>query len=202
MRQYDDKLMSSAIKVALMAMGEDSKRQGLQGTPDRVARAWREMLAGCWEDPAQVLKTSSGEDGFTGTGYDGMVVLAGYSFTSVCEHHLLPFIGLADVGYLPALGEQATVVGLSKLGRLVDVFARRLQVQERLTTQVAQALQEHLQPRGVGVRMRAVHLCMACRGVRKPGTMTTQVVLGAMRDQPQVRAEFWQNCEALARVPV
>jgi GTP cyclohydrolase I len=191
---HDHDAAAQAVRDLLLAVGEDPTRQGLQGTPDRVARAWAEMLEGYRLDAAQVLRTSDGADGFTDTdGFDQMVVLTGFPFHSTCEHHLLPFGGVADVGYLP--GEAGLVVGLSKLGRLVDLYARRLQVQERLTQQVAQALQDHLQPRGVGVRLRAVHHCMVCRGVRRAGTMATEVLLGGFREQHAVRDEFWHLCD-------
>jgi GTP cyclohydrolase I len=195
-RQFDSDAAAQAVRDLLAAVGEDVAREGLLGTPDRVARAWAEMLSGYALDPAQVLKTSDGGDGFNGTGYDGLVVLAGVPFYSTCEHHLLPFGGLADIGYLP--GDSGTVVGLSKLARLVDVYAQRLQVQERMTGQIAQALQTHLQPRGVGVRLRATHHCMVCRGVRKAGTMGTEVLLGAFRDHA-VRDEFWHLCNGAIR---
>lgn len=184
-----------AVRDLLVAVGEDPDREGLLATPDRVARSWAELLSGYAQDPADVLRTSDGADGFGDLdGYDGMIVLADYPLHSTCEHHLLPFVGVADVGYLP--GEDGKVVGLSKLGRLVDVFARRLQVQERLTRQVAGGLMAHLGARGVGVRVRATHQCMACRGVRKAGTMATEVLLGDFRDHA-VRDEFWHLCEPL-----
>tara|TARA_R110000824_G_scaffold249220_2_gene438147 strand:- start:2430 stop:2909 length:480 start_codon:yes stop_codon:yes gene_type:complete len=156
------------------------------------------MLAGYWQDPSDILKTHSGEHGFTGVDYEGMVVLADYPFSSVCEHHLLPFRGRADVGYLPNTGDDGTVVGLSKLGRLVDLYSRRLQVQERLTTQIANGLQTHLNPRGVAVRIRGIHFCMACRGVGKGGTMATEVALGAMKNH-HLRTEFHRLCQPLDR---
>lgn len=188
---------SDAVRQLLAALGEDTQREGLQGTPDRVAKAWTEMLSGMHLQPADVLRTSTGGDGFSDVGgFDQMVVLADIPFHSVCEHHMLPFSGFADVGYLP--GDSGLVVGVSKLARLVDVYARRLQVQERMTQQVAQTLNEHLQARGVGVRVRGVHHCMSCRGVRKAGTMATEVLLGAFRDHA-VRAEFWQMCNPLPR---
>lgn len=183
------------VRALLVAIGEDPAREGLQDTPGRVIRAWQEMTAGYRLNPLEVLKTSSGRDGFSDVnGYDGMIVLSGIPFYSVCEHHLLPFTGQADVGYLPAEG--GPVVGLSKLARLVDVFARRLQVQESMTQQIADALYSALGPRGVGVRVRAVHQCMTCRGVRKTGaTMSTEVLLGAFREHA-IRAEFWNLCGA------
>jgi len=194
---YDAKKVEEAIALFLAAAGEDPEREGLQGTPDRVARAWREILKGYNETPSEVLKTHRGEDGFVDIdGYDQMVVLSDLPFYSTCEHHLLPFSGLADIGYLP--GESGLVVGLSKLARIVDTFARRLQVQERLTRQIADALEEHLKPAGVAVRIRAKHECMACRGVNKGGTMATEALVGAFREHA-VRAEFWSLCQPIPR---
>jgi len=193
----DKQAAADAVRALLTAVGEDVHREGLRGTPERVAKAWSEMLEGMNLQPGDVLSTSTGDAGFSEVGgYDQMIVLADIPFHSVCEHHMLPFTGVADVGYLP--GTTGLVVGVSKLARLVDLYARRLQVQERLTQQVADALAAHLHARGVGVRVRAVHHCMACRGVRKTGTMTTEVLLGAFR-QHEVRAEFWHLCEPLPR---
>ena len=193
----DKNAAAEAVRALLLAVGEDTEREGLHGTPERVAKAWLEMLAGMHQQASEVLRTSTGSDGFSDIGgFDQMVVLADIPFHSVCEHHMLPFSGFADVGYLP--GESGTVVGVSKLARLVDLYARRLQVQERMTQQVATALQDHLSARGVGVRLRAVHHCMSCRGVRKAGTMTTEVLLGRFREHA-VRAEFWQLCSPLPR---
>lgn len=186
---------AAAVRDLLLALGEDPERDGLQATPARVAKAWGEQLRGYTQNPAEVLKTSNGTKGFEAS-YDGMIVLAGYPVHSTCEHHLLPFMGLADVGYMPAEGGK--VVGLSKLGRLVDLYASRLQMQERLTQQVAHALREQLEARGVGVRVRAVHLCMECRGVRKSGTMSTESLLGCFQEHA-VRSEFWHLCEPLPR---
>ena len=193
----DMRAAADAVRALLTAVGEDIDREGLRGTPERVAKAWTELLSGMTLKPADVLHTSTGDAGFSEVGgYDQMIVLADIPFHSVCEHHMLPFSGVADVGYLP--GDTGVVVGVSKLARLVDLFARRLQVQERLTQQVADALSLHLQARGVGVRVRAVHHCMSCRGVRKSGTMSTEVLLGAFRNH-EVRAEFWHLCNPLPR---
>lgn len=186
-----------AAAELLASFGEDCGREGLLKTPERVAKAWREMLVGYDQDPAEVLKTSAGEVGFREGGVDQMVVIGGIEFSSVCEHHLLPFLGVADVGYLPN-PEDPIVVGASKLPRLVDVFARRLQVQERMGQQIASALDEHLQPLGVGVRVRASHLCMVCRGVSKRAPMATEVLLGRFRE-PQIRAEFWALADFATR---
>jgi GTP cyclohydrolase I len=172
---------TDAVVRLLQMMGEDPGREGLADTPARVVRAWREMTAGYRIDPAEVLSVSFDER------CDELVVLRGIEFYSTCEHHLLPIIGQATVGYLP--GER--VIGLSKLARIVDCFARRLQVQERMTRQIAEALDEHLQPRGVGVVVSATHGCMTCRGVMKPGAeMVTSALLGFMRDNAALRAEF------------
>jgi len=179
--------IEQAVHDMLAAMGQDPHSDALKGTPNRVARAWVEMLQGYTQDPATVMKTSSNGDGFESV-YDGMVVLADIPFTSTCEHHLLPFIGTADVGYIPS--SDGRVVGLSKLARLVDVYARRLQLQEQLTHQIANQLDHQTSAMGVGVRVSAVHQCMVCRGVRKAGTMSTEVLLGNFRE-PEVRAEFW-----------
>lgn len=169
-----------AITTLLALIGEDPQRDGLVDTPARVIRAWKEMTSGYQEDPGVILSRTFEE---TST---GMVVLRGISFTSICEHHLLPFHGTASVGYLPG-----KVVGISKLARLVHCFARRLQIQERLTRQIAAAIEEHLEPRGVGVMIRARHLCMGSRGVKLPDTeLVSSAMLGALREDASVRAEF------------
>ena len=178
-----------AIKLLIAALPEDPDREGLQGTPARAAKAWRELTEGYTMDPAQVLKTSEGKDGFSAPEYDQMIVVAGIRFWSTCEHHMMPFGGSVDVAYLP--GDQGKVVGLSKIPRLVEVYARRLQIQEQMTAQIAQALEDHLNPIGVGVRVKAQHLCAACRGVRKDVNMVTSKLTGCFRDA-EVRAEFWQ----------
>ncbi len=189
MRDYDGAAVELCIRGMLAAFGEDPGREGLKGTPNRVARAWKEMLSGYDLDPTEVLKTSDGGKGFEDVGgYDGLVVVSGIPFTSICEHHLLPFNGTADVGYLPA--RDGALVGLSKIPRLVLAFAYRLQVQERLTTQIAEALQKATDARGVGVRIASVHTCMSCRGVKIEAPMVTQVLLGAFRSEADVRAEF------------
>lgn len=188
MNTFDATEAEKSVKGLLNAIGEDASRDGLRDTPKRVAKAWQEMLAGYQQDPGKVLLTSSGTNGFSDTGYDQMIVLARYPLTSVCEHHMLPFLGHADVGYMPA--ENGTVVGLSKLGRLVDAFSQRLQIQERLTQQVAFTLSDVLSPRGVGVRIQSVHQCMTCRGVRKGGVMVTESLLGNFQEHA-VRDEFW-----------
>jgi GTP cyclohydrolase I len=172
-----------AVATLLRHLGQDPGREGLRETPRRVLKAWEEHTAGYREDPAEILGVSFGEI----EGYQGMVVLAGVSFVSHCEHHLAPIVGTVDLGYLP----EGRVVGLSKLARLVDVFARRLQIQERMTAEIASAIEEHLRPRGCGVVVRAVHHCMMARGVRKVGaSMRTSDLRGVFRDDPATRAEF------------
>ena len=173
-----------AVVTLLQYIGEDPERDGLAGTPERVVRAWREMTAGYAEDPAEILSRTFEETS------DEMIVLRGITFHSMCEHHLLPFQGTAAVGYLPG-----KVVGISKLARLVHCFARRLQIQERMTRQIADAVQQHLGARGVGVIVRAQHLCMACRGVRQEETeMVTSAMLGTLRSDATSRAEFLGLC--------
>lgn len=171
------------VKSLLLLVGEDPTREGLLKTPARVVKAFREMTEGYSQDPVEILGTV-----FDAENYDQMIVLNGIRFTSICEHHLLPFIGTAMVGYIP----DQVIVGLSKLSRLVEVFARRLQVQERLTSQIADSFNEVVHPIGVGVVVKAQHQCMACRGVRKSDSvMVTSKLIGRMRD-PEVRQEFLQ----------
>jgi len=178
---YDAPRVEAAIRELLLAVGEDPDRDGLRDTPARVARAYQEIFAGLRQDPAEVLSASFD------IGHEEMVLVKDIEVYSTCEHHLVPFHGVAHVGYIPGPGGQVT--GLSKLARLVDVYARRPQVQERLTGQIADALVEVLQPRGVLVVVECEHLCMSMRGVRKPGSHTvTSAVRGQMRD-PATRAE-------------
>jgi GTP cyclohydrolase I len=178
---YDAPRVEAAIRELLLAVGEDPDRDGLRDTPARVARAYEEIFAGLRQDPAEVLSASFD------IGHEEMVLVKDIEVYSTCEHHLVPFHGVAHVGYIPGPGGQVT--GLSKLARLVDVYARRPQVQERLTGQIADALVEVLQPRGVLVVVECEHLCMSMRGVRKPGSHTvTSAVRGQMRD-PATRAE-------------
>lgn len=176
---------SDAVTTILRFIGEDPSRDGLVDTPARVLKAWREMTSGYDDDPAEILSRTFDETS------DEMVVLRGIGFHSTCEHHLLPFYGQVSVGYLPG-----KVVGISKLARLVDCFGRRLQIQERLTRQIAESIEEHLQARGVGVIVRAHHLCMGCRGVRQQTTeMVTSSMLGTLRSDPMARAEFLRLTE-------
>lgn len=167
----------------LQYIGEDPARGGLKETPERFLKAWREWGAGYRSDPADVLKTF--EDG--AEKYDELILVRDIPIYSHCEHHLAPFFGKAHIAYIP----NGKIVGLSKLARLADGFARRLQVQERLTSQIAHALQDALTPTGVGVVLECRHLCMESRGVRAPGTSTTtSCLLGAMKDEGPARAEF------------
>lgn len=172
------------VRDMLRAIGENADREGLRETPARVVKAWGEWFDGYDKNPASVLKTF--EDGAELCG-DEMVLVEAIDFYSHCEHHMAPFFGKAWVAYIP----DKRVVGLSKVARLVDVYAHRLQVQERLTNQVANAIEEHLHPKGVGVVMRATHFCMCSRGVNKQGsTTTTSALRGAIRDESDCRAEF------------
>ena len=178
------KAAEAAVRDLLVALGEDPDREGLRGTPDRVARAFAELLAGREADLSKILQVDFGSNG-----YDEMVALRGVGFWSLCEHHLLPFYGTAAVVYIP--GEAKRVVGLSKLARLVDTYARRLQIQERMTGEIADALRENLSPRGWGVLVRAKHLCMCARGVQKDGAeMVTSVVGGLIKEDTRSRDEF------------
>jgi GTP cyclohydrolase IA len=171
----------AAIRELLLAVGEDPDREGLRDTPRRVAQAYGEIFGGMWVEPRDVLTTTFELD------HDELVIVRDIELYSTCEHHLLPFHGVAHVGYIP--GSHGRVTGLSKLARLVDVFARRPQLQERLTAQVADAMQEGLDPRGVLVVVECEHLCMSMRGVHKPGSRTiTSAVRGQLRD-PATRAE-------------
>jgi GTP cyclohydrolase I len=180
--KVDHPRAEAAVRELLIAVGEDPDRPGLQNTPARVARAYAETFAGLWQDPYEVLATVFDED------HDEMVLVKDIPMYSTCEHHLVPFHGVAHVGYIP--GEDGKVTGLSKLARLVDMYARRPQVQERMTRQIADALHEVLKPRGVIVVIEAEHLCMGMRGIRKPGSSTvTSAVRGMFRDNPATRAE-------------
>jgi GTP cyclohydrolase I len=171
----------AAVRELLFAVGEDPDREGLRETPRRVARAYGEVFRGLSQEPRDVLTTTFE------LGHDELVLVRDMEVYSTCEHHLLPFHGVAHVGYIP--GHHGRVTGLSKLARLVDVYARRPQLQERLTTQVADALEQVLEPRGVLVVVECEHLCMSMRGVRKPGSRTiTSAVRGQLRD-PATRAE-------------
>jgi GTP cyclohydrolase I len=173
--EFDHARAQAAVRELLAAMGEDPEREGLRDTPARVARAYAEVTQGLRQRPEEVLTTTFD------LGHDEMVLVRDIELWSMCEHHLVPFTGVAHVGYIPA--ETGKITGLSKLARLVDVFAKRPQVQERLTTQVADALMEILEARGCIVVIEAEHLCMTMRGVRKGGARTiTSAVRGVMRN--------------------
>jgi len=182
-RQPVDKpRIERAVREILEAVGEDPDREGLVRTPERVAAMYEEIFAGLSADPAENLAVT-----FTSS-HEEMVMVRDIPTQSLCEHHLVPWMGVAHVAYIPNAGGRIT--GLSKLARLVDVFAKRPQVQERVTSQIADALEKHLEPRGVLVVVEAEHLCMSMRGIRKPGTTTiTSAVRGLFRDDPRTRAE-------------
>jgi GTP cyclohydrolase I len=172
-----------AVRTLLRWAGDDPEREGLAGTPERVARAYEEFFAGYGVDPAAILRRTFAET----DGYDEMVMLRDIGFESHCEHHLAPIIGKAHVAYLPV----NRVVGISKLARVVEAYAKRLQIQEKMTAQIAAAIEAELQPRGVAVVIEATHQCMTTRGVHKPGvTMVTSRMLGAFRDDAITRREF------------
>ena len=174
--------MVDAVRSILEAIGEDPERDGLQGTPDRVARMYAEVFSGLQLDPVEELNV------LFEAGHDEMIMIRDVPLYSMCEHHLIPFVGVAHVAYVPNVEGQIT--GLSKLARVVDVLARRPQVQERLTTQIADAIEKALDPRGVLVVLEAEHLCMTMRGIQKPGSKTvTSAVRGLFRDNEATRAE-------------
>ena len=176
----DKARVAAAVREILIAIGEDPDRDGLQETPERVARAFSEMFSGLETDPADVLAKTFKID------HDEMVLVRDIEVWSTCEHHLLPFTGVAHVAYIPARGR---ITGLSKLARLVDAFAKRPQVQERLTSQVADAMVEYLHPQGVMVVIECEHLCMTMRGVRKPGAKTVTSAVRGVMNSPATRAE-------------
>ena len=179
---FDQARVEAAIRELLVAIGEDPTRHGLEETPARVARTYREMFAGLYTDPDTVLDTTFDEQ------HDELVMVKEIPLYSTCEHHLVSFHGVAHVGYIP--GNDGRVTGLSKIARLVDLYARRPQVQERLTGQIADALMRKLDPRGAIVVIEAEHLCMAMRGVRKPGAITTtSAVRGQFKTDAASRAE-------------
>jgi GTP cyclohydrolase I len=181
-----------AVRTLLAWAGEDPDREGLRDTPQRVVDAYRDWYSGYQIDPAAYLRRTFEEVG----GYDEMIVLRDIEFESFCEHHMAPIIGRAHVGYLPT----DKVVGISKLARVVDAYARRFQVQEKLTAQIAQCIQGVLKPRGVGVVIDAVHQCMTTRGVHKRGvSMVTSQMLGTFREDARTRAEFLRFIEIHAR---
>ena len=173
----------AAVRTLIEWAGDDPDREGLRGTPARVVRAYEEFFAGYREDPLAVLATTFEET----EAYDEMIVLRDIRLESHCEHHIVPILGKVHIGYLPA----GRVVGISKLARLVEVFAKRMQIQEALTSQIADTILEVLKPRGVGVVIEAAHQCMTTRGIRKPGvSMVTSRMLGSFRSDPATRREF------------
>jgi GTP cyclohydrolase I len=184
-KEVDCDLLEKATREILVAIGEDPEREGLKRTPERVARMYDELLSGYRIDPVKMVN-----EALFDVDYDEMVIVRDIEFNSLCEHHLLPFIGRAHVAYLP----KEKVIGLSKIPRIVDMFAHRLQVQERLTKQIAEFLQELLHPTGVGVVIEALHLCSMIRGVKKhDARMTTSAMLGSFRTNIASRMEFLDN---------
>jgi len=179
------KSAEEAIRTLLLWAGEDPAREGLVDTPKRVAQAYEDWFSGYQDDPIQFLKRTFREV----DGYDEMIVLRDITFESHCEHHMAPIIGKAHVGYLPS----NKVVGISKLARVVEAFARRFQVQEKMTAQIARCIEDVLKPKGVGVVVEAVHQCMTTRGIRKSGvSMVTSQMLGSFRKDARTRAEFFE----------
>ncbi len=177
----DHARIAAAVREILLAVGEDPEREGLRDTPERVARMYEEMFAGLHKDPAVLLKKTFVEK------YDEMVLVKDITFDSMCEHHLLPFLGKAHVAYIP----NGRIVGLSKLPRVVEMVARRPQVQERMTEEIADLVMDQLAPQGVGVVIEASHTCMAIRGIRKPGSVcTTSAMRGIFRANLTTRSEF------------
>jgi len=180
-KKIDAERIKKAVKEILLAVGEDTKREGLEKTPERVARMYAELLGGMHEDPKKHLGSVFTEN------YDEIVLLRDIPFYSICEHHLLPFIGSAHVAYLPS----GAILGVSKLARIVDCFARRLQTQERLTYQIADFIMSNLKPRGVAVVLEASHSCMTIRGIKKPGSvMVTSSLRGIFKKDPRSRSEI------------
>ncbi|WP_425032145.1 GTP cyclohydrolase I FolE [Pelagibius sp.] len=182
-RRPDRAEAEEAVRTLLRWAGDDPAREGLLGTPDRVVRAYEEFFGGYRTDPVEMLQRTFEET----DGYDEMVLLRDIRFESHCEHHMVPIIGVAHVAYFP----RTRVVGISKLARVVEVYARRLQIQEKMTAQIANTIEAVLQPHGVAVVIEASHQCMTTRGVHKPGTaMVTSRMLGAFRNDPKTRQEF------------
>jgi GTP cyclohydrolase IA len=178
---FDEARVQASVRELIGALGEDGGREGLRDTPRRISQMYAEILSGLDVDPSTFLSVQFGN------GYDEMVILREIPFYSMCEHHFLPFHGLAHVGYIP----DGRVVGISKIARVVEAYAKRLQLQERLTSQVADCIMNAVRPDGVAVVVEAEHLCMTMRGVRKPGSrMVTSAMRGGFRKQPVTRAEF------------
>ena len=180
-KKVDTEKIEKAVKQILLAVGEDAEREGIKSTPQRVARMYVELLGGMHEDPKEHLNSVFTEN------YDELVLLRNIPFYSICEHHLMPFIGSAHVAYLPT----GAVLGVSKLARIVDCFARRLQTQERLTYQIADFIMDRLKPQGVTVVLEASHSCMTIRGIKKPGSMmVTSALRGIFKKDPRSRNEI------------
>ena len=187
-----DGRVEQAVRDILTEIGEDPQREGLRATPARVHRMYRELLAGYWVEPERLLNNAIFE-----VDYSEMVIVKDIEFYSLCEHHLLPFFGKAAVAYIP----RGKVVGLSKIPRIVEMYARRLQIQERMTQEIADFIQERLDPKGVGVVVEATHLCMVMRGVRKEAVVTTAALHGLMQSRDRTRAEFLAHLERGAERP-
>ena len=180
-KAIDAERIKKAVREILLAVGEDVEREGLKDTPDRVARMYAELLGGMREEPEKHLRSIFTEN------YEEIVLLRGIPFYSICEHHMMPFIGSAHVAYLPS----GSILGVSKLARIVDCFARRLQTQERLTSQIADLIMNRLDSKGVAVVLEASHSCMTIRGIRKPGsTMVTSALRGIFKKDPRSRSEI------------
>lgn len=184
MREVDSEQALKAVETILCYIGEDPTREGLRGTPGRVLRSWGKLYGGYKQDPVKILKAD-----FSSEGYDQLILLEPIEYWSTCEHHMLPFFGTVAVGYIP--GSEGRVVGISKLARLVEVYARRLQIQERMTKQIAEAVETVIKPLGVAVVVRGKHLCMVARGVEKQQSqMTTSAMRGVFREKQSTRDEF------------
>ena len=182
LKPSEDEAME-AVKTLIKWAGDNPQREGLQETPGRVVKSYKDFFSGYTLDPREILTKKFKEV----DGYDEIIILKDIRLESHCEHHMVPFVGIAHVGYLP----KKKIVGLSKLARLVEIFAKRLQIQEKLTAQIANSIDEVLQPRGVGVIIEASHLCVATRGIHKPDSkMVTSRMLGSFRDDPATRKEF------------
>jgi GTP cyclohydrolase I len=181
-RAWDRDRIVRSVRSILQGIGEDPSRPGIAGTPERVADMYAEVFSGMWVDPVDLLTVVAG------TGHDEMIIVRDIPLASFCEHHLIPFVGKAHVAYVP--NRDGRITGLSKIARVVDVLSKRLQVQERLTTEIADALDAALEPRGVFVLLEAEHLCMTMRGVKKPGSITTtSAVRGVFRSDARTRSE-------------
>lgn len=179
---YDAAKIEEGVRLILQGIGEDPDRGGLEDTPSRVARMYREIAGGVGWDPVEVVTVVKGAD------HDEMIMIKDIPLSSICEHHLIPFIGKAHIAYIP--DKEGRITGLSKIARVVDLLSKRLQVQERLTTEIAETLQKALDPRGVFVMIEAEHLCMTMRGIKKPGAVTvTSAVRGLFRNDAKTRSE-------------